>query len=60
MSRSLPTITDLVTRLTAVKLLVRGTEGAMPTLAREMRREACESLDDVIADLTPYERGVRR
>jgi hypothetical protein len=59
-SRSTPTISDVVARLMAVKLIVRGTADAMPSLAREMRREACESIDDIIQDLAPYEKGVRR
>ncbi len=46
-----PTLADIAARLTAVKLMVRGTADAMPSLAREMRREACESIDDIIQDL---------
>jgi hypothetical protein len=60
MSRRTPTIADVVGRLMAVKLMVRGMGDAMPTLAAEMRREACESLDDIIHDLAPYEKGAPR
>lgn len=51
-----PTLADISTRLRAVKLMVAGMKDAMPTLAAEMRREACESLDDIIADLPALER----
>lgn len=60
MSRSTPTIADVVARLMAVKVMVRGLDGAMPSLAREMRREACESIEDIIKDLAPFERGAPR
>lgn len=46
-----PTVADIAARLMAVKLMVRGMADAMPSLAREMRREACESIDDIIQDL---------
>lgn len=46
-----PDPADLAARLMAVKLLVRGMQDAMPRLAAEMRREACESIDDIIRDL---------
>lgn len=45
---------DLAARLTSVKLMIRGTEDAMPSLARELRREACETIDDVIQDLGAF------
>jgi len=35
----------------AVKMMVRGLSGVMPSLAAEMRREACETIEDVIDDL---------
>lgn len=44
-------LADVTARLAAVKLMVRGTGDAMPTLAKELRREACESIDDIIRDL---------
>lgn len=44
-------LADITGRLTAVKLMIRGTADAMPSLAKEMRREACESIDDIIQDL---------
>lgn len=46
-----PNTADIAARLMAVKLMVRGLSGAMPTLAAEMRREACECIDDIIEDL---------
>lgn len=46
-----PTLSDIAARLTAVKLMVRGMGDAMPSLASEMRREACETIEDVIRDL---------
>ena len=52
-----PTIEDIATRLRAVKLIIRGLNGAMPSLAAEMRREASESIDDIIADLPAIRRG---
>jgi len=51
-----PTAAEVAARLTAVKLMIRGTNGAMPTLARELRREACETIDDVIMDLGSLKR----
>jgi len=46
-----PTPADIVASLMAVKLLIKGMSGAMPTLAAEMRREAVERIDDVIDDI---------
>lgn len=46
-----PAPADVVASLSAVKLLIKGMNGAMPTLAAEMRREACERIDDVIDDI---------
>ncbi|WP_311269736.1 hypothetical protein [Sphingobium sp. WCS2017Hpa-17] len=46
-----PAPEDITAALMAVKLLVKGMNGAMPTLAAEMRREACERIDDVIDDI---------
>lgn len=42
---------DVVTRLIVVKRMVAGTKDAMPTMAGELRREACETIDDIIQDL---------
>ncbi|NML88740.1 hypothetical protein HHL26_06620 [Sphingobium sp. TB-6] len=56
MKRSRPTPADLAASLTAVKLLIKGMNGAMPTLAAEMRRDACERIDDVIEDLGSMKR----
>lgn len=44
-------LAEITTRLRAVKLMVAGMKDAMPSLAAEMRREACESIDDIIQDL---------
>jgi len=49
--RARPTPADITASLTAVKLLIKGMNGAMPTLQAEMRRDACERIDDVITDL---------
>lgn len=38
-------------RLAAVKIMVQDMADAMPTMARELRRNACETLDDLIAEL---------
>lgn len=46
-----PEPADIAARLTSVKLMVGGTKDAMPTLAAELRREACETIDDIIQDL---------
>jgi hypothetical protein len=46
-----PTHADIAASLSAVKLLIKGMNGAMPTLAAEMRRDACERIDDAIDDL---------
>lgn len=46
-----PDKSDIAARLLAVKMMVRGLSHAMPSLAAEMRREACESIDDIITDL---------
>ena len=47
-----PTSAEVTRRLIAIKLMVAGMKDAMPTAARELRREACESIDDLIEDLT--------
>lgn len=46
-----PTPSDITASLTAVKLLVKGMNGAMPSLAAELRRDACERIDDLIDDI---------
>lgn len=43
---------DQAQRLAAVKIMVRDMGGAMPTMAKELRRNACETLDDIIGELT--------
>lgn len=51
MRKDRPTPADVTASLMAVKLLIKGMNGAMPTLQAEMRREACERIDDIITDL---------
>lgn len=51
-ARKPPTTPEVVRRLIALKLMVAGMKDAMPTAARELRREACESIDDLIEDIT--------
>jgi hypothetical protein len=46
-----PTNAEVIHRLAAVKLMVQGMADAMPTMARDLRRQARESLDDLIGDL---------
>lgn len=46
-----PSDAELVRRLTAIKVMVAGTKGALPNMRDELRREACESLDDIIGEL---------
>lgn len=46
-----PAPEDITASLMAVKLLIKGLNGALPSLAAEMRREACERIDDVIEDI---------
>jgi hypothetical protein len=57
MSRRRPDLGEITARLAALKLMIRGTADAMPSLAREMRREACESIDDIIQDLGSLRNG---
>lgn len=47
-----PATADIVGRLLAIKLMVAGMKDAMPSTARELRREVCESIDDLIEDIT--------
>lgn len=46
-----PDPADLAARLASAKLMVAGLKDAMPSLAAEMRRTACEAIEDVIEDL---------
>lgn len=46
-----PADAEIVRRLIAVKMMVTGIKDAMPTTAAELRREACETLDDMIGEL---------
>lgn len=38
-------------RLVAIKLMVSGMKDALPRAAAELRREACEAIDDLIEEL---------
>lgn len=52
MSRSKKlTAAEVSARLLAVKRMVADLKDAMPRAAAEMRREACEEIDDIIGDL---------
>lgn len=46
-----PTAAQIVAELVAVKLLVKSLSDAMPALAHEIRRDACERIDDIISDI---------
>ncbi|WP_336974191.1 hypothetical protein [Sphingobium aromaticiconvertens] len=50
------TPSDIAASLLAVKLLVQGMKDAMPTLQGELRRDACERIDDIISDLGSLKR----
>lgn len=50
--RAKPTPPEIARRLTAIKLMVAGIADALPTAAKELRRSACEGLDDLIDDIT--------
>lgn len=43
---------ELARRLAGVKIMVHDLKDAMPTMARELRRNACETLDEIIEELT--------
>lgn len=42
---------EVIVRLVAVKRMVAGIKDAMPTMAGELRREACETIDEIIEDV---------
>lgn len=42
---------DQARRLAAAKVMIEDLADAMPTMARELRRNACETIDEVIAEL---------
>lgn len=52
MTRRRIDLNEMATRLIAAKRMVAGMKDAMPSMAAELRREACETLDEVIARLT--------
>lgn len=39
-------------RLAGVKIMIFDLKDAMPTMAKELRRNACETLDEIIEELT--------
>ena len=45
------TADQIVARLLGVKVLIREMGGAMPSRAAELRREACEELDDLMKEV---------
>ena len=52
MSKSKPLpAADLVQRLLAIKMMAAGLKDAMPTMARELQRSICESVDDLVEDV---------
>lgn len=46
-----PTVPAITARLIQIKRMVASTAGAMPRTAAEMRREACEEIDDLIGEI---------
>lgn len=42
---------DQARRLTEVKTMIKDSADAMPSMARELRRNATETLDEIIAEL---------
>jgi hypothetical protein len=46
-----PVPATVAQRLAAVKIMAQDMADAMPTMARDLRRSACETLDDLIAEL---------
>lgn len=49
--RKKPDSAEIIRRLVTVKVMIASMKDAMPTAARELRREAGEALDDIIAGL---------
>jgi hypothetical protein len=49
--RRKPDADTIVQRLVAIKMMVAGMKDAMPTAAAELRREACEAIDDLIGEV---------
>ena len=47
-----PTDAEIIMRLSAIKMMVAGTKDAMQTMANELRREACESIDDLVREIS--------
>lgn len=49
--KTAPTPAEIAQRLLTIKMMIIGLKDAMPTSARELRREACESIDDLIEEV---------
>ncbi|QTH21980.1 hypothetical protein HRJ34_00100 [Rhizorhabdus wittichii] len=46
--RRKPDSAEVIRRLVAVKVMIASMKDAMPTAARDLRRQAGESIDDII------------
>lgn len=46
------TLPEVLQRLATIKLMVAATKDAMPTMANELRRETCESIDDLVKEIS--------
>jgi hypothetical protein len=46
-----PTETEIIMRLSAIKMMVAGMKNAMPTMASELRRSVCEDIDELVEDI---------
>lgn len=42
---------ELVRRLVTIKVMIAGMKDALPKTAKELRRESCESLNELIEDI---------
>lgn len=42
---------EIVRRLVTIKVMIAGMKDALPNTAKELRREACESIDDLIEEI---------
>jgi hypothetical protein len=46
------TLPEVLQRLATIKMMVVATKDAMPTMASELRRETCESIDDLVTEIS--------
>jgi hypothetical protein len=51
LSRQKPSVPAITARLIQIKRMVASTKDALPRTAAELRREACEELDELIGDI---------